>query len=63
MKIPEDFLEALRKHKKALAFFKTLDRKNLYSIYYQLATPKKAETRTRLMLKIIDQLAREERFS
>jgi len=59
MNIPQDFLDALKKNKKAQAFFKTLDRKNLFPIYYQLATAKKSETRTRRMLKIIDQLSRE----
>ncbi|MEP6465275.1 MAG: YdeI/OmpD-associated family protein, partial [Parafilimonas sp.] len=32
MTIPEDFLKALRKNKKATAFYKTLNRTNLFSI-------------------------------
>jgi uncharacterized protein YdeI (YjbR/CyaY-like superfamily) len=59
MQIPQDFLDELKKHKKATAFFKTLNRKNLYLIYYQLTTAKKIETRARRIQKIIDQLSRE----
>ena len=62
LKIPQDFLDLLKKHKKAMAFFKTLDRKNLFSIYYKLTTAKKPETRPRRMGKIIEQLSRSERF-
>jgi uncharacterized protein YdeI (YjbR/CyaY-like superfamily) len=63
MKIPQDFLDTLKSHKKALAFFKTLDRKNLFFIYLQLTTPKKPETRARRMEKIINQLSKSVRPS
>lgn len=57
MKIPQDFLDALEKHRKAKAFFKTLKRKDLFPIYYQLTTAKKSETRTRRMGKIIERMS------
>ena len=62
MMIPEDFLKALRKNKKANAFFKTLNRTNLFSIAFRLQTAKKEETRQKRITKIIDMLEREEKF-
>jgi len=38
--IPEDFLAALKKNKKAGLFFQTLNKANLYSITYRLQTAK-----------------------
>ena len=46
----------------AEAFFQTLDRKNLYPIYYRLQTAKRSETRARRMQEILEQLGRGERF-
>ena len=62
MEIPEDFLEALEQHPVAKQFFTTLDRKNLYPIYYRLKTAKKPETRASRMEKILEQLNRREKF-
>lgn len=62
MTIPEDFLEALRSRPAAKAFFDTLDRKNLYPIYYRLQTAKRPETRARRMARILELLDRGERF-
>ncbi len=62
MVIPRDFLEALAAMPEAEAFFRTLDRKNLYPIYYRLQTAKRPETRVRRMQQILAQLARGERF-
>jgi uncharacterized protein YdeI (YjbR/CyaY-like superfamily) len=62
MSIPQDFLDALAKIPEAEAFYRTLDRKNLYPIYYRLQTAKRPETRARRVIQIIDQLARGERF-
>jgi uncharacterized protein YdeI (YjbR/CyaY-like superfamily) len=56
-KIPEDFLKELAKNKKAKAFFKTLNKTNLYSISYQLQTAKKVETREKRIKAIIKILA------
>lgn len=62
MTIPRDFLEALEARPAAKAFFATLDRKNLYPIYYRLQTAKRPETRVRRMAQMLDQLDRGERF-
>ncbi|MEZ4750391.1 MAG: YdeI/OmpD-associated family protein [Bdellovibrionota bacterium] len=53
---------ALKKNREAQAFFKTLNRTNLFSIYHQLTTAKKPETRARRMEKIIEKLSRGEKF-
>ncbi len=62
MEIPQDFLEALEEHPVAKEFFATLDRKNLFSIFYRLKTAKKPETRANRMRKMLDQLNRREKF-
>jgi len=50
---PEDFLQELRKNKKAEAFFKTLNKANVYAIVYRLETAKKPETREKRMKTIL----------
>lgn len=62
MIIPQDFLDALETAPAAKAFFQTLDRKNLYPIYYRLQTAKRPETRAKRMAQILAQLERGERF-
>lgn len=62
MTIPQDFLDALEAMPAAKAFFQTLDRKNLFSIYYRLHTAKRPETRARRLSQILAQLDRGERF-
>ena len=62
MTIPQDFLDALETMPAAKAFFQTLDRKNLYSIYYRLHTAKRPETRAKRLTQILAQLDRGERF-
>jgi uncharacterized protein YdeI (YjbR/CyaY-like superfamily) len=62
MTLPTDFLAALEGNPKANTFFKTLDRKNLFSIYCSLQSAKRPATRTKRMHNIIDQLARKEFF-
>ena len=49
MKVPDDFLKALAKNKKAALFFKTLNKTNLFSIAFRLHTAKKPETRVKRM--------------
>jgi uncharacterized protein YdeI (YjbR/CyaY-like superfamily) len=61
-KIPNDFLKALAFNKSAEAFFKTLNRTNLYSIAYRLQTAKKLETRQNRMRDIVEKLARRKKF-
>lgn len=62
MTIPQDFLDALEAMPAAKAFFQTLDRKNLFPIYYRLHTAKRPETRDRRLAQILAQLDRGERF-
>ena len=62
MVVPEDFLKELTKHKKAAAFFNTLNRANTYSIVWRLQTAQKPETRDRRMKIILDMLKRGEKF-
>ncbi len=61
-KVPDDFLKALAKNKKAKAFFETLNKTNLYSISYRLQTAKKTETREKRIKAIIEMLANGEKF-
>jgi uncharacterized protein YdeI (YjbR/CyaY-like superfamily) len=58
--LPEDFLAALRKNKKATAFFESLNKANRYAITYRLQTARKPETRQRRMATILAMLARGE---
>ena len=62
MTIPDDFLTALSKNKKAELFFKTLNKANLFAIGFRLQTAKKQETRDKRMKDIIDMLSRGEKF-
>src|SRR5579863_1650541 len=59
---PADFLMALRKNKKAHAFFESLNKANRYAIAYRLQTAKKPETKLRRMKMILAMLARGEAF-
>lgn len=62
METPEDFLKELSGNKKAEAFFKTLNKANVYAINWRLQTAKKPETRERRMKKILDMLADGKKF-
>ena len=62
MKIPGDFLKELSKDKKALKFFKSLNKTNKYAIVWRLQTAKKSETRSNRMNKILDMLSKGEKF-
>jgi uncharacterized protein YdeI (YjbR/CyaY-like superfamily) len=62
MEIPQDFLERLGTMPAAKAFFDTLNRANLYAIYYRLRTAKRPETRARRVEQILARLERGERF-
>jgi len=62
MTIPDDFLKELSKNKKAEAFFKGLNKTNLFAIGFRLQTAKKQETREKRMREIIEKLARGEKF-
>ncbi|HEY6082702.1 MAG TPA: YdeI/OmpD-associated family protein, partial [Chitinophagaceae bacterium] len=60
--VPEDFLKALSKNKKAKAFFDTLNKVNSYAIAWRLQTAKKAETREKRMKQILEMLSKEQKF-
>lgn len=60
--LPDDFMIELKKNKKAMAFFETLNKTNLYSIAYRLQTAKKAETLEKRKKLILEMLSREEKF-
>lgn len=62
MTIPEDFLKALSKNKAAEAFFKGLNKTNLFAIGFRLQTAKKQETREKRIKEIIEKLAQGEKF-
>lgn len=62
MTIPEDFLQELSKNKAAEAFFKGLNKTNLFAIGFRLQTAKKPETREKRMKEIIEKLGRGEKF-
>ena len=61
-KVPEDFLKALGKYKKAKMFFETLNKANLYSISWRLQTAKKPETREKRIKTIIEMLEKGDKF-
>lgn len=60
--VPADFLKRLAKDKKALAFFKTLNKANSFAIYYRLNSAKKPETRARRLEAILAMMAKGEKF-
>jgi len=60
--VPDDFLAALRKDKKALACFESLNKANTYAIAYRLQTAKKPETRARRLKMILGMMERGEKF-
>ena len=60
--IPDDFLAELRKHKKAAAFFATLNKRNTYPVVYRLQTAKTPETRAKRIQTMIEMFERGEKF-
>ncbi len=60
--LPKDFLAALRRLKKAKAFFESLNKANRYAIAYRLQTARKPETRQRRLEVILAMLTRGEAF-
>jgi uncharacterized protein YdeI (YjbR/CyaY-like superfamily) len=59
---PDDFLAELAKHKKAQAFYRTLDRRNTYPVAYRLQNAKTPETRTKRIKAMIEMFERGEKF-
>jgi len=60
--VPNDFLKELRRDKKALAFFNSLNKTNRYAISYRLQTAKRPETRLKRMKTILNMMAKGKKF-
>jgi uncharacterized protein YdeI (YjbR/CyaY-like superfamily) len=60
--VPDDFLRALRRHKGALAFFRGLNRANVFAIAYRLQTAKRPETRQRRLAQLVQMMQDGERL-
>jgi uncharacterized protein YdeI (YjbR/CyaY-like superfamily) len=61
-KLPEDFIKALQKSKEAEAFFKTLNRANIYSVVFRLENAKNGESRRMKINKMIKMFENGEKF-
>jgi len=61
--LPDDFMAALARKPKAIAFFGTLNKSNRYIIYHRLHTAKLPETRSKRMNDFIAKLQRGEKPS
>lgn len=61
MKVPADFLAAVKRKPKAKECFETLNKTNRYAIAYGLTTAKRPETRQRRFDKFLDMLSRGEK--
>jgi uncharacterized protein YdeI (YjbR/CyaY-like superfamily) len=59
--VPEDLKRALGKNEIAREFFATLDRRNRYTILYQIQDAKRPETRARRIAKYVAMLAEREK--
>jgi len=62
MVIPEDFLKALSKNKKAKTFFESLSKVNTYAIAWRLQTAKTPETRAKRMKIILEMMRNGKKF-
>lgn len=59
-KPPEDLLNALSLNAAACSFYQALDPANRYAIIYRISAAKKQETRTKLIKRFVEMLARGE---
>ena len=62
MQLPDDFMKALSKNKKAKAFFETLNKTNKYAIGWRLQTAKKPETKEKRIKAIVEMLSKRQKF-
>jgi len=60
--LPEDFIKALKKNKDAEAFFKTLNRANIYSVVLRLENSKDVELRNAKIKQMIKMFEKGEKF-
>jgi uncharacterized protein YdeI (YjbR/CyaY-like superfamily) len=61
-KVPEDFIRELEKSEKAQAFFKTLNKANVYAVVFRLENAKSETARKTKIRQIIEMFEREEAF-
>ena len=61
-KLPEDFLKALQKNKEAEAFFRTLNRANIYSVVFRLENAENEELRRMRIRQMIKMFEKGEKF-
>jgi uncharacterized protein YdeI (YjbR/CyaY-like superfamily) len=61
-KVPADFTRELKKNEKALAFFGTLNKANVYSVVFRLETAKDEEARKARINRIIKMFEKGEKF-
>lgn len=62
MEVPAELAAALKKNKKAKAFFDQIDRSNRYSFCWRVRTARKPETRIARAEKFVEMLARGEKI-
>lgn len=62
MTAPEDFLNAIQENQKALKFYETLNRSNLFAIMFRIETAKRPETRQKRIAEIIQLLSEGKRL-
>lgn len=62
MKVPDDFIEELKKDPKAYEFFQSLNKTNTYAIGWRLQTAKKPETRERRKQHLLEMMAKGEKI-
>ncbi|MDA4112517.1 MAG: YdeI/OmpD-associated family protein [Thaumarchaeota archaeon] len=60
--VPADFIRQLKKNEKALAFFKTLNKANVYAVVFRLENAKSEAARKTKISQIIKMFEREEAF-
>ena len=60
--VPDDLAKALKKNKKAAAFFEILDSANRYAVLYRLQTTNKPELRAKKLEKLVKMLEAGEMF-
>ena len=60
--VPDDLAAALKKNRKAAAFFEKLDKTNRYSVLWRVQTAKKPETRAARIATLVAMLAKGEKI-
>lgn len=62
MEVPPELTAALAKHRKARAFFESLDRTNRYAVCWRVQTAKRPETKAKRVETLVAMLARGEKL-